>query len=301
MTPVTTPRNPIHGLTILRNFPLLFIFLMLYSCSMDTTISEEPEKNTTEEIDEDSTVYKGIFATRNSDFRGIFELILPRGKGNLHELNKAVVGSITMQTGEVFEARAEKLVQKSADFKLVFESEDLTFAFSLDENNNPLITEVVFQGQSAAILAAQETEGSPVTPVTGTYVCTNCQDQTSSINGIELNNVERTFNMLLTTADGSTNLSIQAIVGILVDTQLLVNESCTADGQYTNCVVKSGDNLTTEPITWTGIHRYKPEGSESTQCSDISGVFDYTSTDFGSIQGKFKSDKTCPDTEPEAL
>jgi len=146
-----------------------------------------------------------------------------------------------------------------------------------------LITDVVFQGQSAAILAAQETADSPVTPVTGTYVCTNCQDQNSSINGIELNNEERTFNMLLTTADGNTNLSIQAIVGILVDTQLLVNESCTTNGQYTNCVIKSGDNLTTEPITWTGIHRYTAEGSESAKCSDISGVFDYTSSDFGSI------------------
>jgi len=248
------------------------------------------------EISDASTVYKGVFATQNSKFRGIFELTLPSGKGDLNELNKAAFGTITMQTGEVFEAQPEKLIQKSADFKLVFGSEDLTFSFTLDENNNPLISDVVFQGQSAAILAAQETEDSSVTPVTGTYVCTNCQDQNSSISGIELNNEERTFNMLLTTTDGNTNLSIQAIVGILVDTQLLVNESCTSNGQYTICVIKSGDNLTTEPITWTGIHRYTSEGSESRKCSDISGVFDYTSSDFGSIKGEFKSDETCPDT-----
>jgi len=295
-TPITTPRNPISGLTILRNFSLLFLFFILYSCSVDTEITGEPQKNIVGEISDASTVYKGIFATRNSKFRGIFKLTLPRGKGDLNELNKAAVGTVTMQTGEVFEAPAEKLIQKSADFKLVFGSKDLTFTFSLDENNNPLITDVVFQGQSAAIIAAQETADSPVTPVTGTYVCTNCQDQNSTINGIELNNEERTFNMLLTTADGNTNLSIQAIVGILVDTQLLVNESCTSNGQYTNCVIKSGDNLTTEPITWTGIHRYTAEGSESAKCSDISGVFDYTSADFGSIKGEFKSDKTCPDT-----
>ncbi|MBK5192606.1 MAG: right-handed parallel beta-helix repeat-containing protein [Flavobacteriaceae bacterium] len=135
-----------------------------------------------------------------------------------------------------------------------------------------------------------------MTPVTGTYVCTNCQDQNSSINGIELNNVERTFNMLLTTADGNTNISIQALVGILVDTQLLVNESCTSNGQYTFCVIKSGENLTTEPITWTGVHRYTAEGSESAKCSGISGVFEYTSSDFGSIKGEFNSDKTCPNT-----
>jgi hypothetical protein len=201
-----------------------------------------------------------------------------------------------MQTGEVFEVQAEKLNQKSADFQLVFGSKDLTFTFSLDENNNPLITDVVFQGQSAAIIAAQETANSPVTPVTGTYFCTNCQDQNSVINGIELNNEKRTFNMLLTTADGETNISIQALVGILVDTQLLVNESCTSNEYYTFCVIKSGDNLTTEPITWTGVHRYTAEGSDSAKCSGISGVFEYISSNFGSIKGEFNSDKTCPDT-----
>jgi len=296
MPPINTSRNKNHVLHVLRNIAFLFLFFILYSCSVDTEIAEEPGKNIVEEISGSSTVYKGIFATQNSKFRGIFKLTLPRGKGDLNELNKAAFGTITMQTGEIFEARAEKLIQKSADFKLVFESEDLTFTFTLDENNNPLITDVVFQGQSAAILAAQETENSPVTPVTGTYVCTNCQDQNSSISGIELNNEKRTFNMLLTTADGNTNISIQALVGILVDTQLLVNESCTSNGQYTSCVIKSGDNLTTEPIKWTGVHRYTAEGSESTKCSGISGVFEYTSSDFGSIEGKFNSDKTCPDT-----
>jgi hypothetical protein len=296
MTPINTSRNKTHVLILLRNFTFLFSFFILYSCSVDTDITGKPEKNMVEEISDASTVYKGVFATQNSKFRGIFELTLLSGKGDLNELNKAAFGTITMQTGEVFEAQAEKLTQKSADFKLVFGSEDLTFTFTLDANNNPLISDVVFQGQSAAILAAQETEDSPVTPVTGTYVCTNCQDQNSSISGIELNNEERTFNMLRTTTDGNTNLSIQAIVGILVDTQLLVNESCTSNGQYITCVIKSGDNFTTEPITWTGIHRYTSEGSESPKCSDISGVFDYTSSDFGSIKGEFKSDKTCPDT-----
>jgi len=295
MTPINTSRNKIHVLTVFRNFTFLFLIFILHSCSVDTDITERPEEIIVEEINGTSTVYKGIFATQNSKFRGIFKLTLPRGKGDLHEFNKAVFGTITMQTGEIFKAQAEKLTQKSADFKLVFGSEDLTFTFTLDEDNNPLITDVVFQGQSAAIIAAQETEDSPVTPVTGTYICTNCQDQNSSISGIELNNEERTFNMLLTTADGNTNISIQALVGILVDTQLLVNESCTSNGQYTFCVIKSGDNLTTEPITWNGIHRYTAEGSESKKCSDISGAFDYTSSDFGSIKGEFNSDETCPD------
>ena len=296
MTPITTSRNPFCRLIILRNFPLLFFFFILSSCSVDSEITEEPAKNIIGEISEASTVYKGIFATHNAKFRGIFNLILPEGKADLNELNKAVVGSITMQTGEVFTAQAEKLIQKSADFKLIFGSKDLTFTFTLDDNNNPLITDVIFQGQSATILAAQETADSPVTPMTGTYVCTNCQDQNSSISGIDLNNEERTFNMLLTTADGKTNITIQALVGILVDTQLLVNENCTSNGQYTFCVIKGGENLTKEPITWTGVHRFTAEGSESAKCSSISGVFEYTSSVLGSIKGEFNSDKTCPNT-----
>jgi len=294
MTPEITSRIPVRGLIILRNFQFLFLFVLLYSCSVDTDILKEPNQNIVGETNITSMVYKGIFATRNSKFRGVFELRLPRGKGDLLEVNDNVTGKITLQTGEVFKAHAERLVQKSSDFKLIFGSKDLTFTFDLDENNNPLITDVVFQGQSAAIIAAQETEDSPVTPVTGTYVCTNCQDQNSAINGIELNNDERTFNMLLTTADGNTNITIQALVGILVDTQLFVNESCTSNGDYTFCVIKSGENLTKEPITWTGVHRFTAEGSNSVECSSISGIFNYSSSDFGSIKGEFKSDKSCP-------
>ncbi|HZJ37100.1 MAG TPA: hypothetical protein VFD29_10800 [Gillisia sp.] len=106
MTPTTTLLNQICGLTILRNFSFLFLFFILYSCSVDTDITGKPEKNIFGEINGSSTVYKGIFATRNSKFRGIFKLILPRGKGDLNELNKAAIGTITMQTGEIFEAKA---------------------------------------------------------------------------------------------------------------------------------------------------------------------------------------------------
>jgi hypothetical protein len=130
--------------------------------------------------------------------------------------------------------------------------------------------------------------------VTGTYKCTNCQDQNNIVNGIDLNNNERTFNMLLTETDGVTSLTIQALVVNLVDTKLVVNETCTSNDQYTFCVIKSGDNFSTEGLTWSGVQRYTAEGSTGLDCSGISGVFEYSNETIGSIQGDFKSDNHCP-------
>ncbi|UJH89716.1 hypothetical protein LZ575_11675 [Antarcticibacterium sp. 1MA-6-2] len=147
-------------------------------------------------------------------------------------------------------------MQKSstADFKVQFESEDISFIFTLDENNTPLFSEVIYKDQMSAIAGAEHTAESPVTPITGTYKCTNCENQNSSFNGIPLNNEERTFNMLLTTADGQTNLSIQALVGILVDTDVFTNETCTTDDRFNICLIRSGETSSSEPLTWTGIH-----------------------------------------------
>lgn len=286
-----------------RTIPLFFIIVLLIlisftgSCTKDEYLSPvtSPEKNIVkEEVKGTTTIYKGIFATQNSSFRGVFKLSLPKGKTDLSTFNPEAKGSITLQTGEIFEAKAKELLEKTADFRVLFESDDLTFKFGLDENNKPLLTDVVFQNQEASIIAAAHTAENPVTPITGTYQCTNCENQNTSVSGIELNNNERIFNMLLTTADGSTSLSIQAVVGILVDTQLVINETCTTYGSDTFCLIKGGSNLTSEPVNWAGVHRYPTTRNEADGCSGISGNFDYTSVDLGSIQGVFKSDISCP-------
>lgn len=280
-----------------RGFYLFLLSLLLVACSADEEIPQDNTGNFVKELMSSSNaVYKGVFATQNSAFRGVFELQLPHSKGDLDVLNENARGILTLSSGAVYEARAIELRDKSSDFKVVFDSEDLSFTFTLDENDRPLITDVVFKEQSSSIIAAEETEISPVTPVTGTYRCTNCEDQNTSVNGIELNNTERTFNMLLTTEDGQTNLSIQAVVGFLVDTELVVNESCTTNEEYTFCFIKGGEGLTTEPLTWKGVQQYATEGSDAEDCSGISGIFEFLSSEHGSIQGEFKSDSKCPTT-----
>ncbi|MCM4160409.1 right-handed parallel beta-helix repeat-containing protein [Antarcticibacterium flavum] len=280
---------------LLQFLKITFCFSLFLSCSTDETL-ETIAENTPQKTNNTGKAlyYKGVFATANSQFRGVFDLNLPEGMQDLNKLNSSATGKIKLHTGEVFEAMATEMRSKASesDFKVFFDSEDLQFTFMLDENDQPLIQDVVYKNQQGAIVAAEETEENPVTPVTGTYKCTNCENQNTDVNGIALNNNERTFNMLLTTRDGGTSLTIQTIVGMLVNTELLVNETCNTVDGITYCTIKGGEGLTREPLTWTGVHKYSEDGSND--CGSISGTFQYDSAELGAIKGEFQSDNSCP-------
>jgi hypothetical protein len=124
--------------TFFRHIFVLFFLVLLSSCSTDDTVVQETGKDLVSEIVPSSKVYKGIFASSNHEFRGIFQLDLPGGKKDLDYLNLDATASVTIQTGEIFNVKAVDLVEKSSNFKIFFESEDLSFNFTLDENDNPL-------------------------------------------------------------------------------------------------------------------------------------------------------------------
>lgn len=275
---------------------LFFIFLIFstFSCSVDDEVSLQ-EADAINGSGGKSGIYKGVFASRNITYRGVFDLTIPQESKYSGKSSVITTGKITLQTGEVFEARGEMIPSKNSDVQIKFESNDLSFIFSYDENGNPVITNVVFKEEQASILVAEHTEDSPVTPVTGTFKCTNCQDQDSTLNGIDLHNAERTFNMLLTTKDGTTSIGIQALVGILVDTNIAVQENCSTTDKYTICTIKSGDYQMKEPVSWSGVQRHTTDPLNGEECFTISGKFEYASP-LGSIQGEFKSDSTCPNT-----
>ncbi|MDT0647484.1 hypothetical protein RM545_12360 [Zunongwangia sp. F260] len=272
---------------------VLLTFLTL-SCSKD-----EPEifsKELTEKINPGTTsIYKGIFATYNSKARGIFDLKIPAGVKNLSSLKENAVGKITTHTGEIYEAQLVSLTEenKSHDFKLEFDSQDFSFTFNLDDNEEPVISNVVFKDQSGSIVASESTEHNSVTPITGTYQCTNCEEK-DSINGIPLNNDERIFNMMLTTADGTSKVTIQAVLGILLDTQVVIEQTCSTSNDYTICEYTNGI-YTNSSVEWNGIHRFKNESSGD-PCSTISGDIAFKSIDQGIIEGFFSSDSDCPST-----
>ncbi|GAA4317310.1 hypothetical protein GCM10023115_42730 [Pontixanthobacter gangjinensis] len=283
------------------NLIAIFFSLVLTACSAEE-ISLELEEETIEENDltqEDklsTTTYKGIFATKSASTRGEFLLKIPGGVKNLKNINQESIGKLSITSGESFIAEVAEVRQaeKTSDVMVQFDSEDFSFKFTVDENNNPLLSDVVFKKQEGSIIASEQTANNTVTPVTGTYKCTNCQDQDSPLNGIELNNQERTFNMLLTTMDGTTSIDIQALVLSLQETELISQRSCTSNSNYTFCVYGSGLNGTNEDLEWSGVHRYTSAESGNT-CATLAGNFTLNYQDFGKIAGEFKSDSTCPD------
>ncbi|MHA6279529.1 hypothetical protein ACXYMT_05045 [Salinimicrobium sp. CAU 1759] len=273
--------------------------LLMTSCSKEEIAELNLEsKPTPEIIEKEQVLYKGVFASKTSNTRGTLNLDFTAQKD---EPSKILSGKakLTLNTGEILEAEVvmddNKSSQKSPeDFNVFLYSEDMEMNFYLDELGNPVLADVVIHGEEGSAVVAEHTATAPVTPVTGVYRCTNCENQTTTLDGIELNNEDRTFNMLLTKKDGKTGLTIQAVLGSLVNAQLVVEESCTTDGGYTFCTLKAGEKATQEPVQWSGIHRFTTNAADADACSTIWGELVYNSPQNGIIEAEFISDNTCP-------
>jgi hypothetical protein len=274
----------------------LVLILLLSSCS-----AEDPESLNVEvdqgnqQVQGEEVVYKGVFATATTQARGTVELTFPDVvKGDLSTYQNAEA-KLYLSTGETVEARstAKRSQNKSGTNQVAtIDSEDLSFKFYLDDLGNPIVTDVVYKDQEGAVVVAEHTAESPVTPVTGTYKCTNCQDQTGTYEGIALNNDERVFNMLLTDDAGETKVTIQAFLGTLIDADLVVEKTCSTNGDYTFCTL-TNNTASSDPVTWTGVHRYST-ASNGQSCSTLSGKLSFMSPQSGMIDAEFLSDSTCP-------
>ncbi|WP_168138674.1 right-handed parallel beta-helix repeat-containing protein [Salinimicrobium oceani] len=279
-------------------FSVLFLsFGLLSSCSKEELdpLNLEAKPSTgvtaTQEIQ-----YKGIYASKSSNTRGIVELSLIQEKENPANIISGKA-KLTLSTGTVVEADmtdSKSTDKASEDFNVSFDSNDMSFNFYLDANGVPVVADVVYKQQEGAVVVAEHSSASPVTPITGIYRCTNCEDQTSTLNGIELNNEDRIFNMLLTTKDGQTGMTIQAVLGSLVNAELVVEQACSTDAGYTFCTLQTGAKATTEPVQWSGIHRYTTDSSSGDACSTIWGDLVFNSPENGIIEAEFQSDNTCP-------
>lgn len=267
----------------------------LTSCSVEeekTMANLQTEPVT--EVLADSRLYKGIFATSDSYCRGTISLTTNHFS---EEENKAESGqgSLILHNGEVieFKSTTTKASEKTSDFNVDFDSEDLSFTFYLDETGNPQVTNVVYKNQEGAIIVAEETTEAQITPVTGTYKCTNCEPGDASYNGVLLNNEERVFNMLLSSGDDGTSISIQAVLGSLISAEFAVDEDCATNGRYISCNLN--DTKINELFTWSAIHRYATEADEKGEtCSGISGDIIFNTLDMGVIEAEFQSDGSCP-------
>ncbi|SOC78859.1 hypothetical protein SAMN06296241_0378 [Salinimicrobium sediminis] len=297
-----TPGNSVSQnlkffLTFFEGRILVFFMssILLLSCTKDEIEDLNLETTPPVEANKETHLYKGVFASQHSGNRGTIEIHLTRDEKNSEEILEGNA-LLTLHTGETYKANltSNKSTNKMAeDFKVFFYSQDMEFSFYLDENDVPIVADVVINDQSGSVVVAEHTADSPVTPVTGVYRCTNCENQTSTLDGIPLNNNDRVFNMLLTTKDGQTGLTIQAVLGSLINAQLVVEEACTTDGRYTFCTLKGGANATTEPVQWSGIHRYTTDATEADACSTLWGNLTFNSPNNGVIEAEFISDNTC--------
>ncbi len=279
------------------------VLLMITGCTKDAVEVELGKENSLQEKDlkhdgnRAISIYKGIFATKNSKFRGTLLLKAPRNLKDISMLDPEASCTITLQNGETFNAEVTSFKQqentnKSSDVLVHFDSKDFSFDFTIDESDKPIISNVVFKNQEGSVVASEETATNNVTPITGTYKCTNCQDQDSPLNGIILNNEDRTFNMLLTTADGSTQIDIQALVVSLQETQVITQQNCSSNSDYTFCTYGSGINGANEDLDWSGVHRFSSNASGE-NCSTLAGNFAFRFANYGAIEGEFASDSSC--------
>ncbi|NJY61819.1 hypothetical protein HC174_03490 [Salinimicrobium sp. CDJ15-81-2] len=303
MKKIFTPQNlKLQNLKYLLTFlggKILVFFMssvLFLSCSKDSIEDLNLETIPPVETKEQKHIYKGIYASQASGDRGTIELSLLRDEENTGVFLKGTA-KLTLHTGQEYEAEIpdnKSTNKNSEDFKVFLYSQDMEFSFYLDENGNPVVADVVVKDQAGSVVVAEHTADSPVTPVTGIYRCTNCENQTSTLDGIPLNNKERVFNMLLTTKDGQTGLTIQAVLGSLINAQLVVEQTCSTDGGYTFCTLTGGANATTEPVQWSGIHRFTTEATEDDACSTLWGDLTFNSPNNGVIEAEFISDNTCP-------
>lgn len=278
-------------------FALIFVLFLAVSCSEDPIDQLDLEAKPVEEVPTKTPkLYKGIFVTQNSDYRGVIKIELPNAAGDdMSNASKDAKATLTLHTGSVFTAEASDPNNTSkapTDFNVHLNSQDMSLDFFLNTSGQPVVSNVIFKDQNASVIVAEETANSTVTPITGIYKCTNCEDKTTTLNGIPLNNDDRVFNMLLTDSLGTTSMNIQAVLGIIIDAEIAVEETCTTEGIYTLCTIKSGPNAGSDPVTWTGVHKYTTADSGET-CSTISGNLTFNSTEAGIINAEFVSDNSC--------
>ena len=277
---------------------LLFTTLLLSSCSQEALDQLDLEAKPVEEIPTSTPrLYKGIFVTGNSDYRGTIQIELPHATENdMSNAAKGATAALRLHTGEVFKLKSSTSSSDnkapSSDFNVYLESQDMSLNFFLDANGNPVVSDVVFKNQDGSVTVVEETSGSTVTPITGIYKCTNCEDKDGTLSGIPLNNDDRVFNMILTDSAGETTMTIQAVLGVLLDAEIAVEESCTTSNGFTYCTIKSGPNAGSDPVTWAGVHRYSKDSSGET-CSTLSGNLSFVSSEAGTIEAKFVSDNSC--------
>ncbi len=274
--------------------------LCLASCSteQDSTTNElmDTRDESLEYQLEDKGFFKGVFTTKDAEYRATIEINVPKAPVSYIDLNNELpTAKLTLHTGEVYEIQADESAYFGTQISgLTFSSEEFSFKLSVGEDgNNVVVSDVVFKNSPGDVVAARHTEKSPVTTITGTWECVECNDHPVVGQG----NVQ-TFNMLFANPAGNGTVTTQSTIASSTTTGVGVRELCTlicTQSVTQKCAINSGDGLTNvgfnvngKPVTWTGTHVF----ADDPTCTLVEGEWEWESISYGVLTGTFTSDNS---------
>ena len=261
--------------------------LILVSCqrevSLDNSTSQILNLDTAS-IASNIGIYKGVFTTLDSKERATVEITITDATRFASTYGNRATAVLNFEKGNTVTATALRAIELGESIQdLVFESPELTFVFSVEnDGNSPTISNVSYNNTPSDILIVKHSTRNPVNPVLGTFICTGCNGNTTVTNA-----VSQTFNMTLTAGVVAT----QAVVdgsSYLGDGL----EATSADnGDGTSSAAVSGSVTTPDStVDFAGTHTFSTTGDD---CSEVTGTWTWNTN---GVTGTFESDTSCGTT-----
>ena len=261
--------------------------LILVSCqrevSLDNSTSQILNLDTAS-IASNIGIYKGVFTTLDSKERATVEITITDATRFAATYGNRATAVLKFEKGNTVTATAVRAIELGESIQdLVFESPELSFVFSVEnDGNSPTISNVSYNNTPSDILIVKHSTRNPVNPVLGTFICTGCNGNTTVTNA-----VSQTFNMTITAGDVAT----QAVVdGSSYQGEGL--EATSADnGDGTSSAAVSGSVTTpASTVDFAGTHTFSTTGDD---CSEVTGNWTWNTN---GVTGTFESDTSCGTT-----
>lgn len=261
--------------------------LILVSCqrevSLDNSTSQILNLDTAS-IASNIGIYKGVFTTLDSKERATVEITITDATRFAATYGNRATAVLKFEKGNTVTATAVRAIELGESIQdLVFESPELSFVFSVEnDGNSPTISNVSYNNTPSDILIVKHSTRNPVNPILGTFICTVCNGNTTVTNA-----VSQTFNMTITAGDVAT----QAVVdGSSYQGEGL--EATSADnGDGTSSAAVSGSVTTpASTVDFAGTHTFSTTGDD---CSEVTGNWTWNTN---GVTGTFESDTSCGTT-----
>ena len=261
--------------------------LVLVSCqrevSLDNSTSQILNLDTAS-IASNIGIYKGVFTTLDSKERATVEITVADATRFASTYGNRATAVLNFEKGNTVTAKAIRAIELGESIQdLVFESKELSFVFSVEnDGNSPTISNVSYNNTSSDILIVKHSTRNPVNPVLGTFICTGCNGNTTVTNA-----VSQTFNMTLTAGVVAT----QAVV----DGSSYLGDGLEAtaadNGDGTSSAAVSGSVTTPDStVDFAGTHTFSTTGDD---CSEVTGTWTWNTN---GVTGTFESDTSCGTT-----